>query len=64
MENQKFNFEFNVEEANVLLTGLAELPAKVSMSLIMKIQQAAQEQSRATGSEVKEPEIQGIDKAD
>ena len=34
-------FEFDIEQVNVILSGLGELPAKHSMGLIQKIQQQA-----------------------
>ena len=37
-------FEFTLEEVNMLLQGLGELPAKISLGLIQKIQHTAQEQ--------------------
>ena len=38
------NLELTIEEANLVLAGLLELPAKMSMQLIQKIHQQAQEQ--------------------
>ena len=46
------NLELTLEEANLVLAGLLELPAKVSMQLIQKIHQQAREQH----AEVEEPE--------
>lgn len=37
-------FNFSIEEANLIIQGLAELPVKVSLALIQKIQQQAKEQ--------------------
>jgi hypothetical protein len=37
-------FEFTVEEANIVLAGLQELPAKVANPLTTKIQKQAAEQ--------------------
>jgi|TARA_X000001382_G_scaffold62968_1_gene43515 hypothetical protein len=34
-------FEFEVEEVNIILQGLGELPAKLSMNLIQSVQQQA-----------------------
>ena len=34
-------FEFSVDEINIILQGLGELPAKLSMNLIQKIQEQA-----------------------
>jgi hypothetical protein len=37
-------FELTLDEANIMLAALGELPAKASMSLITKLQQQAQGQ--------------------
>lgn len=37
-------FELTVDEVNLVFAGLGELPAKVSMNLIAKLQQQAQTQ--------------------
>lgn len=42
MDNEKLKFEFSVNELNIILAGLGELPAKASLPLIQKIQDAAQ----------------------
>ena len=42
--SDKLKFELSVDETNVVLTGLCELPAKHSLSLLQKIQSQAQEQ--------------------
>ena len=34
-------FEFEIEEVNIILKGLGELPAKLSMNLIQSIQEQA-----------------------
>ena len=34
-------FELEVEEVNIILQGLGELPAKLSMNLIQSVQQQA-----------------------
>ena len=34
-------FEFEVEEVNIILQGLGELPAKLSRNLIQSVQQQA-----------------------
>jgi|APGre2960657404_1045060.scaffolds.fasta_scaffold261148_2 hypothetical protein len=39
-----FKFEFTEKEINLILTGLAELPAKVSMEMIIKLRNLAQTQ--------------------
>jgi hypothetical protein len=40
----EFKFEFTEKEINLILTGLAELPAKMSMEMIMKLKNLAQAQ--------------------
>lgn len=42
--NTVFKFELTADEANLILAGLSELPAKVSLALINKIQQQGQAQ--------------------
>ena len=37
-------FEFEVDQVNVILQGLGELPAKLSMNLISSIQNQAEKQ--------------------
>ena len=37
-------FEFEVEQVNIILQGLGELPAKLSMGLITNIQKQAEKQ--------------------
>lgn len=37
-------FKVTVEESNIILAGLQELPAKVSMPLILKLQAEGQKQ--------------------
>ena len=37
-------FEFEVDQVNVILQGLGELPAKLSMNLITSIQKQAEKQ--------------------
>jgi hypothetical protein len=44
MENTTLKFEFSIEEANLLLAGLQELPAKIANPLSAKIQQQAKPQ--------------------
>lgn len=43
------NFDFNVtaQEANVILQGLSELPGKICIPLINKLQAQAEAQNRA-----------------
>ena len=50
------NLELTIEEANLVLAGLLELPAKVSMQLIQKIHQQAQEQQADVEVEESEEE--------
>jgi hypothetical protein len=40
----EFKFEFTEKEINLILTGLAELPAKMSMEMIIKLRNLAQTQ--------------------
>ena len=42
MDEKKLTLEFNIDELNIILAGLGELPAKASIPLIQKIQGAAQ----------------------
>jgi len=44
MEDETLTFNFTVAEANTILGALGELPAKVSMGLIAKIQSEANSQ--------------------
>lgn len=44
MANENINLDLSLEEINVILGGLGELPAKASMGVIQKIQQQAQPQ--------------------
>ena len=37
-------FEFGVDEINIILQGLGELPAKLSMNIIARIQEDAAKQ--------------------
>lgn len=48
------NFNFEVDEVNVILTGLLELPAKVSMGIIQKIHQQVAEHNKVEEAEVEE----------
>jgi hypothetical protein len=49
-EEKTFNFKFNEKEVNKILQGLSELQAKESLSLILKINNEAQQQ-------LKDPEV-------
>ena len=44
MANESINLDLSLEEINLILNGLGELPAKASMGVIQKIQQQAQPQ--------------------
>ena len=41
MANESINLDLSLEEINIILGGLGELPAKASMGVIQKIQQQA-----------------------
>ncbi len=43
--SQKFTFEHTLEEINLLLTALGELPAKLSIDLIHKLKFGAEAQA-------------------
>ena len=45
------NFELNVEEVNIVLQGLGELPAKLSMNVIKLVQDQAAVQMQPTHGE-------------
>ena len=45
------NFELNVEEVNIVLRGLGELPAKLSMNVIKLVQDQAAAQMQPTHGE-------------
>ena len=47
-------FEFNVDEINIILQGLAELPAKHSMNIIVRIQDDAAKQMQPGMETIKE----------
>jgi|688.fasta_scaffold1170455_2 hypothetical protein len=44
MSSIEFNFRVTYDEANVIIAGLQELPAKIANPLTQKLQQQAQEQ--------------------
>jgi hypothetical protein len=44
MATEKLKFELYLEEVNMILSGLNELPAKVSINLINKIQESGNRQ--------------------
>ena len=56
------NLTLTIEEANLVLAGLLELPAKMSMQLIQKIHQQAQEQ-QANIEESEEVEVEVVEEA-
>jgi len=45
-ENMEFTFTVTEQEANMIIAGLQELPAKVANPLTRKLQEQAQEQMR------------------
>ena len=45
-DKQLFEINFDIDELNMVLGALGELPAKATMSLIMNIQQQAQQQGQ------------------
>lgn len=51
MDEKKLSIEFNIDELNIILAGLGELPAKASLPLIQKIQDAAQNSDETNISE-------------
>jgi len=44
MNNTEFNFKITYDEANLILAGLQELPAKVANPLTQKLQEQAKQQ--------------------
>ena len=59
MANESINLDLSLEEINVILSGLGELPAKASMGVIQKIQQQAQPQ--VVPEPVEAPEGEGAE---
>jgi hypothetical protein len=51
-DNKVLNLALTVEELNLVLGALAELPYKVSMNLIAKVSNQAQQQLQASTPEV------------
>lgn len=43
-EKKVFKFELHVDELNIIVAGLGELPAKASMGVIYKLQEVARQQ--------------------
>jgi len=52
---KELNFTVSTEEANMIVSGLAELPAKFSINLINKLQMQASQQS-AQAADQPQPE--------
>ena len=52
--NDALNFKLTIEEVNLVLQGLGELPAKLSMNLIQSIQEQAASQMQPTMEEAPE----------
>lgn len=46
-----YDFTWTEEQLNVILAGLGELPAKISLPIIIKIQQTAQEKMKENQKE-------------
>jgi len=44
MANESIKLDLSLQEINIILGGLGELPAKQSMGVISKLQQQAQQQ--------------------
>jgi len=59
MANESINLDLSLEEINLILNGLGELPAKASMAVIQKIQQQAQPQ--VVPEPVEAPEGEGAE---
>jgi hypothetical protein len=57
-EAQKVTLEFTVDELNVVLAGLGELPAKASLALIDRIRAQATEQLRAAAASAGDEVVQ------
>jgi len=55
--NDKLDFKLTIEEVNVVLQGLGELPAKLSMNLITSIQNQAAPQMQPQPIKEKEENI-------
>ena len=59
MANESINLDLSLEEINLILNGLGELPAKASMGVIQRIQQQAQPQ--VVPEPVEAPEGEGAE---
>jgi hypothetical protein len=55
---QTVTLEFTVDELNVVLAGLGELPAKASLALIDRIRAQATEQLRAAAASAGDEVVQ------
>ena len=53
-DKQLFEINFNLDELNMVLGALGELPAKASMGLIMNIQKQAQQPQPVEAEPVEE----------
>lgn len=62
--NPTFNFELNLEEANVILAALQELPGKICNPLSEKIKTQAQAQIAAMQAAAQEAEAAAAKEAD
>jgi hypothetical protein len=58
MENIELNFTFTFAEANAILAGLQELPAKIANPLIKKMQEQAQPQLPQSDGETTTPNLE------
>jgi len=54
MADKPFNITLTIDDLNLVLGALGELPAKASMSLIIKIREQAQQQSQSVEAETVE----------
>ena len=50
-------FEFEIEQVNIILQGLGELPAKLSMNLIKTIQEQAAPQMQPEMKNTEESDV-------
>ena len=54
MKDENLKFQLTLEEVNIILQGLGELPAKLSMNLIQKLQEQAAPQMQPKMEDAKE----------
>lgn len=59
--NNELVLKISIEEANIILEGLGELPFKKSYSLVNKIQQAAAAQLGSNGQTMEEPVLEAVE---